>query len=123
MDPRRRLPTRWRATGASDSHRRPGRDPGLRTLADARCPTGGGRAALRQYERGPGERRFRRRITEELIERLAKVQGLRVVARTSRFQYKGHAQDLREIGRKLNATAVLEGSIRRSGDRFGSPPN
>ena len=57
-------------------------------------------------------------LTEELIDRLAKVEGLRVVSRTSTFQFKGRAQDLREIGRKLNATAVLEGSVRRSGDRF-----
>jgi TolB-like protein len=57
-------------------------------------------------------------LTEELIDRLAKVEGLRVVSRTSVFQFKGRAQDLREIGRKLNATAVLEGSIRRSGDRL-----
>ena len=57
-------------------------------------------------------------LTEELIDRLAKVEGLRVVARTSVFQFKGRAQDLREIGRKLNATAVLEGSVRRSGDRL-----
>ena len=57
-------------------------------------------------------------LTEELIDRLAKVEGLRVVARTSVFQFKGRAQDVGEIGRKLNATAVLEGSVRRSGDRL-----
>jgi TolB-like protein/Tfp pilus assembly protein PilF len=57
-------------------------------------------------------------LTEELIDRLAKVEGLRVVARSSAFQFKGRPQDLREVGRKLNATAVLEGSIRRSGDRL-----
>ena len=57
-------------------------------------------------------------LTEELIDRLSKVEGLRVVARTSVYQFKGRAQDLREIGRKLNATAVLEGSVRRSGDRL-----
>jgi TolB-like protein len=57
-------------------------------------------------------------LTEELIDRLAKVEGLRVVARTSTFQFKDRAQDLREIGRKLNAAAALEGSIRRSGDRL-----
>jgi TolB-like protein/tetratricopeptide (TPR) repeat protein len=57
-------------------------------------------------------------LTEELIDRLSKVEGLRVVARTSVYQFKGRAQDLREVGRKLNATAVLEGSVRRSGDRL-----
>ena len=57
-------------------------------------------------------------LTEELIDRLAKAPGLRVVARSSTFQYKGRPEDLRSIGRKLNATAVVEGSVRRSGDRL-----
>jgi len=66
----------------------------------------------------PGNEAFGDGLTEELIDRLAKVGGIRVVARTSVFQYKGRAQDLREVGRALNATAVVEGSIRRSGDRL-----
>ncbi|MBZ5585875.1 MAG: tetratricopeptide repeat protein, partial [Acidobacteriia bacterium] len=57
-------------------------------------------------------------LTEELIDRLAKAPGLRVVARSSAFQFQGRSQDLREIGKKLNATAVVEGSVRRSGDRL-----
>jgi hypothetical protein len=42
---------------------------------------------------------------------------LRVVARSSVFQFKGKAQDARELGRKFGAGAVLEGSVRKSGDR------
>jgi TolB-like protein/Tfp pilus assembly protein PilF len=55
-------------------------------------------------------------FTEELISTLSGIDGLRVVARTSTFAFKDKAEDIREIGRKLNAAAVLEGSVRRSGD-------
>jgi serine/threonine-protein kinase len=57
-------------------------------------------------------------LTEELTDRLARVPGLRVVARSSAFRFKAGGEDLREVGRKLNATAVVEGSVRRSGDRL-----
>jgi len=55
-------------------------------------------------------------VTEEIINALSRVKGLRVVARTSAFAFKGKNVDVREIGRKLNVSAVLEGSVRRSGD-------
>jgi len=55
-------------------------------------------------------------ITEDLITDLSKVAGLVVIARNSTFQYKGKARDVREIGKALNASYVLEGSVRRSGD-------
>jgi serine/threonine-protein kinase len=57
-------------------------------------------------------------IAEELINALAHLQGLRVVARTSAFALKGMNLDIRDIGRKLDVKAVLEGSIRKSGDRL-----
>src|SRR5829696_271620 len=57
-------------------------------------------------------------MTEELISALAKVKGLRVTARTSAFAFKGKEVDVREIGRRLNVGAVLEGSVRRAGDRL-----
>jgi adenylate cyclase len=56
-------------------------------------------------------------ITEEIINALCCVRGLRVASRTSSFQFKGRAADVREIGRTLGVGAVLEGSVRRSGDR------
>jgi TolB-like protein/Flp pilus assembly protein TadD len=59
---------------------------------------------------------FSEGLTEEIIDRLARIRGLRVVARSSSFQWKGSAQDLREVGRKLSATAVVEGSVRRAGN-------
>jgi eukaryotic-like serine/threonine-protein kinase len=57
-------------------------------------------------------------ITEELIHALAKLDGLRVVARTSVFAFKGRTEDVRAIGRQLQVDTVLEGSLRRSGSRL-----
>ncbi len=57
-------------------------------------------------------------ITDELINALAKVDGLRVASRTSVFALKGKGQDVRAIGALLEASEVLEGSVRRSGDNL-----
>ena len=57
-------------------------------------------------------------LTEELISHLAQLPGLRVVARTSSFQFKDAARDIREIGRLLDVSQVLEGSVRTSGHRI-----
>ena len=57
-------------------------------------------------------------IAEELINALVKLQGLRVVARTSAFQFKGKDQDIRKIGELLDVKTVLEGSIRKSGNKL-----
>ena len=56
-------------------------------------------------------------MAEEIINALANVEGLRVVARTSSFAFKGRGEDVREIGRKLGVESVLEGSVRRAGSR------
>ncbi len=56
-------------------------------------------------------------IAEELLSRLVQVEGLRVPSRTSSFAFKGKDVDLRTIGEKLNVDHVLEGSVRKSGDR------
>jgi len=56
-------------------------------------------------------------MSEEILEALAKVDGLRVVARTSSFSFKGKSVNAREVGEKLNVANVLEGSLRREGDR------
>ena len=55
-------------------------------------------------------------LTEELINTLAQSPPLRVVSRTSAFQFKNVAQDVRQIGEKLGAGRVLEGTVRRAGD-------
>jgi serine/threonine-protein kinase len=57
-------------------------------------------------------------LTEELITALSQVPGLRVAARTSSFQFKGKSPDVREVGRQLGVGAVLEGSVRKSGNRL-----
>src|SRR5262249_30585680 len=57
-------------------------------------------------------------LTEELINRLAEVRRLKVVARTSSFQFKDAARDIREVGRLLDVSKVLEGSVRKSGNRI-----
>jgi serine/threonine-protein kinase len=56
-------------------------------------------------------------MAEEILNALTPLKGLRVAARTSAFSFKGKSDDLRTIGEKLNVTTVLEGSVRRAGDR------
>jgi serine/threonine protein kinase/tetratricopeptide (TPR) repeat protein len=57
-------------------------------------------------------------MTEELITALGRVEGLRVAARTSAFALKGKGLDVRAIGETLHVATVLEGSVRRAGDRL-----
>jgi len=56
-------------------------------------------------------------ITEDIITALAKIPDLRVVARVSAFQYKGEKTDMRAVGQALNATHLIEGSVRKVGGR------
>ena len=56
-------------------------------------------------------------LTEELLNVLAKNPGLMITGRTSSFAFKGKNVDIREIGQQLGVSTVLEGSVRRSGDR------
>ena len=55
---------------------------------------------------------------DELINALTRIRGLRVISRTSSFQFKGASADVREIGKRLDVRAVLEGSVRKSGERL-----
>jgi TolB-like protein/Tfp pilus assembly protein PilF len=57
-------------------------------------------------------------MAEEIIDLLVKVPGLKVISRTSSFQFKGKTQDLRSIATQLGVAYVLEGSVRKSGDRL-----
>src|SRR5205814_6420501 len=57
-------------------------------------------------------------ISEEILDALAKIEGLRVVARTSSFSFKGKNANASEVGKKLNVENVLEGSLRREGNRI-----
>jgi adenylate cyclase len=56
-------------------------------------------------------------MTEEITAALAKIPALRVVGRTSAFRFKAQSRDLRAIGRTLGATYLIEGSVRKAGDR------
>jgi len=66
----------------------------------------------------PNNEPFSDGMSEELMTALAKVEGLRVAARTSAFTFKGKAVDAREIGSKLGVGYVLAGGVRRAGDRM-----
>ena len=57
-------------------------------------------------------------LAEELIDALARLDGLRVVSRTSSFQFRGKGHDLRDVGQKLKVKTVLEGSVRKAGKRL-----
>jgi adenylate cyclase len=65
----------------------------------------------------PSQDFFSDGITEEITIALAKVPDLRVVARTSAYQFKGERRDVQSIGQQLHATHLIEGSVRRQGDR------
>jgi TolB-like protein len=56
-------------------------------------------------------------LSEEIINALCNIRELRVAARTSAFVFKGKEVDIREVGEKLNVDTVLEGSVRKSGQR------
>ena len=57
-------------------------------------------------------------LTEELLNRLTNVQGLRVAARTSSFAFKNHVGSVKEVGQALGVRHILEGSVRRQDDRL-----
>jgi serine/threonine-protein kinase len=66
----------------------------------------------------PDNEYFSDGITEELITALGKVGGMRVAARSSSFAFKGKNADFREVAEKLNVATVLEGSVRKAGQRL-----
>ena len=57
-------------------------------------------------------------LAEELLNKLAKLEGFRVAGRTSSFAFKDRPDDLRVIGEKLNVATILEGSVRKAGDQL-----
>ena len=66
----------------------------------------------------PDNEYFSDGITEEILNALTNVEGLKVTSRTSSFAFKGKNADIREIGTKLNVNSVLEGSVRKSGNQI-----
>ncbi len=65
-----------------------------------------------------GDESFADGLTEELIHQLSRLPGLRVIARTSAFQYRGKAVDVREIAEHLGVGSVVEGSVRWAGEHI-----
>ena len=65
----------------------------------------------------PDNEYFSDGITDDIISALTQVKGLRVAARTSAFSYKGKNEDLATIGKTLGVTTVLQGSVRRAGNK------
>jgi TolB-like protein len=82
-------------------------------------------AVLPFVDMSPGKNQeyFSDGLAEQLIDDLAKVPRLKVVGRSSAFQFKGKNEDLREVGRKLGVTNVLEGSVRREATMCASLRN
>src|SRR5678810_381902 len=65
----------------------------------------------------PDNEYFSDGITEELLNALTRVEGLQVTSRTSAFAFKGRNDDIRDIANRLNVDRVIEGSVRKSGNR------
>ena len=103
--------------------------PGLTTAAAAGQQTNGAHAAPKpatasiailpftNMSGDPEQEYFTDGISEDIITDLSKIAGLTVIARNSSFTYKGRAVDIRTVGRELGVNSVLEGSIRRAGQR------
>ncbi len=66
---------------------------------------------------GKDQEYFADGVAEEILNALARVEGMHVTGRTSSFSFKGKSVQIQEIGRQLNVRAVLEGSVRKEGDR------
>jgi TolB-like protein/DNA-binding winged helix-turn-helix (wHTH) protein len=66
----------------------------------------------------PEQEYFADGLSEDILSLLARIPGLKVVGRTSSFVFKGKNEDLRVIGQTLGVKTVLEGSVRKSGDRL-----
>ncbi len=109
---------RWEA--AREEARESARTAGLPPAASVEEPSARTLAALPFADRSPegGFQYLGDGLSEELISALAQVDGLRVVGRSSAFAFRGDAVDVREVGRRLGVGAVVEGSLRVSGNRL-----
>jgi len=70
------------------------------------------------FSSDPADEYFAEGMTEEIIASLSRMRGLRVIARTSVMRYRGTAKAVAEIGRELNVGSILEGSVRKAGDKI-----
>jgi len=97
---------------------RPGTGPTLPLLAPARPNPSIAVLPFTNMSTDADQQFFCDGLAEELITSLAKLEGLRVVARASAFQFRGGAQDLKQIAQQLGVEAALMGSVRKSGNRI-----
>jgi len=72
---------------------------------------------LANISQDPDDVYFAEGMTEELIYTLSRIKGLRVIAQTSAMAYRGTTKTIREIGRELKVGSILEGSVRKAGER------
>ncbi len=103
---------RLSAADASDSGEARGT-----TTAPSRRVTSIAVLPLENLSGDPAQEYFSDGMTEELIACLAQVRALRIISRTSVMRYKGQRKAIPDIARELNVDAVVEGSVRRAGDR------
>ena len=99
-----------------------GHGPGLgEAFVSGRRPTGEASIAVLPFvnlSQDPENEYFSDGMTDEIINALVQIPGLRVPARTSCFMFKGKNVNAREIGERLKVRTLLEGSVRRAGDRI-----
>jgi len=97
-----------------------GGSPSTRAAASSRADLGASVAVLpfKNLSTDSENEYFADGITEDIINALSRNEGLHVASRTSAFAFKGKEQDIRAIGRALNAATVLEGSVRQAGKRL-----
>jgi adenylate cyclase len=90
------------------------------TAPAAAAPAASTIAVLPFMDMSPGRDQdyFCEGLAEELIDALGKIDGLRVAARSLSFRFRGASLDLREVGTGLGVAAIVEGSVRKAGDRL-----
>jgi serine/threonine protein kinase/tetratricopeptide (TPR) repeat protein len=87
------------------------------TPAEARMPSSIVVLPFMDMSPGKDQEYFCHGVTEEIINTLTRVPGLRVISRTSAFAFQGQNLEVTEIGRRLSVGTALEGSVRKAGDR------
>jgi adenylate cyclase len=109
----------WRLRIDAKSSALPSPKPSIETAQRLALPDKPSIAVLpfQNMSGDPAQEYFSDGITEDIITELSRFSELFVIARNSSFTYKGRAVDVRQVGRELGVRYVLEGSIRRGGDR------
>ena len=85
--------------------------------ARATRSTFGRRLTVPEFSGDPGQDYFADGVVEDIIGALSRIRWLFVIARNSSFTYKGRAVDVKQVGRELGVRYVLEGSVRKAGNR------